>query len=78
MVVLARLDLFGQAHRNPDSTEVSCPHLHVYKEGFGDKWAMAVPTHQFPSIGDPWEALQDFMRYCNIVKAPNIRKGLFT
>jgi hypothetical protein len=78
VLVLARLELAGPAHRNPDGTEVSCPHLHVYREGFADKWAVVVPANKFPNTTDPWEALQDFMRYCNIVQAPNIRKGLFT
>lgn len=38
VVVLARLDL-GGAHRNPDGIEVPAPHLHLYREGFGHKWA---------------------------------------
>lgn len=38
-VILARLDFGGAPHRNPDDTEIGSPHLHVYREGFGDKWA---------------------------------------
>ena len=34
VVVLVRLDFGGPPHRNPDDTEVACPHLHVYREGF--------------------------------------------
>jgi hypothetical protein len=44
VVVLVRLDLGGAPHRNPDGEEIPVPHLHVYREGFGDKWAVAVPT----------------------------------
>src|SRR5205814_605626 len=36
-IVLMRLDLGGPPHRNPDGSEIPCPHLHVYREGFGDK-----------------------------------------
>jgi hypothetical protein len=36
-IILLRLDLEGAPHRNPDGEEIPCPHLHVYREGFGDK-----------------------------------------
>jgi len=38
-VILARLDIAGPPHVNPDGQEIPCPHLHTYREGFGDKWA---------------------------------------
>jgi hypothetical protein len=37
MVVLVRLDLGGAPHRNPFDEEIGVPHLHLYREGFGDK-----------------------------------------
>lgn len=43
-VILMRLDLNGPPHRNPDGEEVVCPHLHIYREGYGDKWAIPAPT----------------------------------
>jgi hypothetical protein len=39
VVVLVRLDLGGAPHRNPDDEEIPPPHLHLYREGFGAKWA---------------------------------------
>jgi uncharacterized protein DUF6978/uncharacterized protein DUF1829/uncharacterized protein DUF1828 len=45
-VILARLDLGGPAHRNPDGKEIDCPHLHLYREGYDDKWAY--------SLDDQW------------------------
>src|SRR5271165_2901227 len=36
VVILMRLDLDGQLHRNPDGEEIPCPHPHVYREGYGD------------------------------------------
>ena len=78
VVVLARLDFGGGPHRNPDEEEIGSPHLHLYREGFGDKWAYQVPTVHFSHLSDPWLTLEDFMRFCNIVEAPNIRRGLFT
>lgn len=76
-VVLVRLDLGGAPHRNPDGEEVSAPHLHIYREGYGDKWAFAVPAGRFPDLSDPWRALKDFMMYCNITIPPFIDRDLF-
>ena len=75
-VVLARIDLGGSPHRNPDDAEIPCPHMHVYREGFGDKWAYALPAN-FTSAQDVWQTLKEFMAYCNIVTRPTITKGLF-
>jgi len=77
IVVLVRLDFGGQPHRNPDDAEISSPHLHVYREGYGDKWAMPLPTDSFPNIADLWRTLEDFMRFCNITEPPLIERGLF-
>jgi hypothetical protein len=75
-VVLVRLDLGGAPHRNPDGEEIASPHLHIYREGYGDKWAKAIPADQFPNAEDLWKTLQDFMGYCNITKPPNMQKGI--
>lgn len=78
VIVLIRLDLGGPPHRNPDDEDIPCPHLHVYREGFGHKWAMPVPVDRFPRINDLWGTLEDFMRYCNITQPPRLERGLFT
>lgn len=78
VVVLVRLDFGGAPHRNPDGKEIVCPHLHLYQEGFGDKWAIEVAKDKFPNIADLWQTLQDFMRYCNVIEPPFIERGLFT
>lgn len=77
IVVLARLD-FASPHRNPDGVEIGIPHLHLYREGFGDKWAIPVPDGMLSNQDDAWQCLHDFMRYCNVTVAPDIRRGLFT
>lgn len=78
VVVLVRLDFGGAPHRNPDGHEVGSPHLHLYREGYGDKWAVPAPGDQFGDLLDAWQTLDDFMRYCHIVEPPVIRRGLFT
>ena len=78
VVVLIRIDLGGSPHRNPDDTEVATPHMHLYREGYGDKWASPLPSDSFSNIADLWQVLQNFMMFCNIVEPPYIRRGLFT
>jgi len=78
VIVLVRLDFGGQPHRNPDGQEILSPHLHIYREGYGDKWAMPFPPAWFFDVSDLWQLLQDFMRFCNITEPPLIEKGLFT
>ena len=78
VVVLARLDLGGAPHRNPDDEEIASPHLHVYREGYGVKWAIPVPTGDFRNVADIWITLEDFLRYCNVTQPPHIERGLFT
>lgn len=75
-IVLCRLDL-GVPHRNPDGEEIPAPHIHIYKEGFDDKWAYALPKELFSNTNDRWQLLLDFMKYCNIVDVPNFKRGLF-
>ena len=76
-VILLRLDLGGPPHRNPDDAEIPCPHLHIYREGYGDKWAIPAPNDIFTNTADLWQTLLEFMRHCNITQPPLIRKGLF-
>jgi hypothetical protein len=76
-VVLIRLDLGGPPHRNPDDVEISCPHLHVYREGYGDKWAVPAPVELCSSIDNLVATLEAFMQYCNITEAPRLNRGLF-
>lgn len=78
VVVLVRLDFGGAPHRNPDDQEIGSPHLHVYREGYGDKWACPVPAEHFPRVSDLWGTLEDFMRFCRVTVPPYIERGLFT
>jgi len=78
VVVLVRLDLGGAPHRNPDGEEIPVPHLHVYREGFGDKWAVAAPPDRFTATNDVWRTIEEFLRFCNVTQSPHIERGLFT
>lgn len=76
VVVLLRLDFGGAPHQNPDGNVISCPHLHVYKEGYGDKWAIPAPADSFSDTTALWRTLEEFMDFCNVTERPNIEKGL--
>lgn len=76
-VVLARLCLDGAPHQNPDGEKITGPHLHLYREGFGDAWAIPAPVDRFGNFGDLAGCLRDFMRFCNVDPIPNIHLNLF-
>ena len=75
-VILARLDFGGAPHRNPDGVEIPCPHLHQYREGFGDKWAQSLPN-DFGPADDFWNLLQRFLEFCNVIEPPIFERELF-
>jgi hypothetical protein len=77
MVILARLETGGPPHRNPDDSEVRCPHMHLYREGYADKWAFPVPGDLFGDLDDAWRTLHEFMAFCNITRPPEFERGLF-
>lgn len=77
MVVLVRLDLSGRPHKNPDGEDIPVPHLHIFREGFGDKWAIPPPKEYFGNLADIVQTLDDFMGFCNITLKPLIKENLF-
>jgi len=84
-IILLRVDFAIPAsyqlslHRNPDGQEINGSHLHIYREGYDDKWAIPIPNEKFPfpNLNDDLATLLNFMNYCNIVDRPLIQRGLF-
>ena len=75
-IVLVRLDIEGSPHENPDGDIIACPHIHIYREGFEDKWAYSIDSSLFTNANDIYDALNDFFRYCNIQNVPPIQREL--
>jgi len=73
--ILLRLDVDGPPHVNPDGQELPCPHLHVYREGFGTKWAQPAPS-QFSNTDDLPRTLEHFLKCCKVKDVPPIQRGV--
>ncbi len=73
--ILLRLDIDGPPHTNPDGQVIPCPHLHIYREGFGDKWAVALPAG-FSNPADLEKTFKEFLEYCNFKNIPVIQRAL--
>jgi hypothetical protein len=76
--VLMRLDLDGPPHRNPDGAEIPCPHLHIYREGFADKWAIEAPLDRYTDLLDLFSTCDAFLQHCNITGPSKMQRGLFS
>lgn len=74
--VLARVDLAGPTHTSPDGQVVPCPHIHLYREGYQDKWAYPLPADRFGSPDNVLQTLVDFIRYCNMINPPEVQGAL--
>ena len=79
IVVLARIDIEGKPHRNPETSphrpgeRFTGVHIHVYREGFGDKIAYLpeeLPLFAAPARGDDAGWLLAFLDFCRIVNPP--------
>lgn len=89
VVILVRLDVDGPPHTNPSVTvplahlaihngaEIPCPHLHVYVEGFADRWAIPAPSNPFSATNDLFATLDHFMDYCHVAERPIVDRTLF-
>lgn len=75
-LVLLRLDIEGAPHRNPDGEEIPCPHLHIYREGYGDRCAIAAPRELIGAADSLDQILVSFMQRCNVTRLPIVQGGL--
>ena len=74
--ILFRLDIDGPPHENPDGTDVPCPHLHVYREGYADKWAFPIIPAQFSDTTDLHRSFIEFLHLCKVHDLPEIQGSL--
>lgn len=74
-IILARLDIDGSPHTNPDGNKVGGPHLHIYREDYEDKWAAPVDPSVFKDPSDIGQAFVDFCGFCRIESPPPLQAG---
>lgn len=70
-IPLLRLDIGGPDHTNPDGEEINGDHVHIFKEGYGDRFAIPLP----PDITNPDDLIQtliDFLSYFNTIDADKL------
>ena len=64
-VTLLRLDIDGPENTNPDGCILPRTQLHIYREGFGDRFAIAVPP-EIKNTDDLIETLIEFLEYFSV------------
>ena len=87
--ILRRLDIDGPTHTNPEvdtvpfdflksynGKEIPTPHLHIYVEGYDEKWAIPANDIFETQNKDIFEMMEQFFRYCNVKQMPDIKKTL--
>lgn len=76
VVVLVRLDVDGSPHTNPDGEKIAGNHIHVYREGFEDRWAFPLNPDEFSNPSSIGQTFVDFCRFCNVRDIPLYQEGL--
>lgn len=71
--VLLRLCVDGPPHPNPDGEVIHGHHIHVYREGYGSRWAIPLPSNRFGDPTDLARTLRDFLAFCNVENPPEIQ-----
>ena len=74
VIILVRLDMKGRPHENPDGKIIPLPHLHGYKEGWGNRWANFIP--ELKDVDDFDVSFNYFVKYCNIKEPLNINTAV--
>jgi hypothetical protein len=75
-IILLRYDAKGR-HTNPDGATFDGPHVHIYKEGFDDKFAYPVTDIGIDETDGMEAVLGKFLTYCNVKSIPSIQTTMF-
>ncbi len=75
-IVLLRYDNGGR-HTNPDGEKFVGPHIHLYKEGYNDKFAYPVSVVDIKETDSMELVFTKIMYFCNIKRMPSIEISMF-
>ncbi|WP_418889369.1 DUF6978 family protein [Peptostreptococcus porci] len=71
-----RLDLGNQRHINPDGTIITSDHIHIYKDGYDEKFAYALDSNEFkslfPDTKDRTALLKAYLEFIKVISIPKI------
>ena len=75
-VILLRYDNGGR-HTNPDGVLFEGAHVHLYREGFNDKFAFPVSEIGVDKSDSMDSVFAKIMHFCNVKKFPIIEVSMF-
>ena len=75
-IIFLRYDSMGR-HTNPDGTTFDGPHVHLYREGFNDRFAFPVTEIGVDSSLAMEEVFQKILSYSNVIQVPQIHLSIF-
>lgn len=75
-IVLARLCYKSSPHTNPDGKRIDGTHLHLYREGWDDKWAKPLDSKYFTGTNEHATLLEEFCNFCKIEGLPVIQGSM--
>lgn len=75
-VIMLRYDNGGR-HTNPDGVLFEGPHVHLYREGYNDKFAFPVSQVNVSDTDTTEQVLKKILHFCNVKKAPTIEVPMF-
>jgi hypothetical protein len=75
-LILLRYDSGGR-HTNPDGVTFDGPHVHIFREGFNDKFAYPISDLNIEDTNSIDEVLDKLLQFCNVIKRPVINIPMF-
>jgi hypothetical protein len=75
-IILLRYDNGGR-HTNPDGVLFEGPHVHFYREGYNDKFALPVFEIGVAVVDSLEIVLKKILDFCNVKRFPTIEVPMF-
>ena len=75
-IILIRYDNAGR-HTNPDGQEFNGPHVHLYREGYNDKFAFSASEIGVNGLDTIESVFGKLLYFCNIKRIPVIEIPMF-
>jgi len=75
-VIMLRYDNGGR-HTNPDGVLFEGPHVHLYREGYNDKFAFPISEIDVVVNDTMEEVFSKIMHFCNVKNLPSIEVPMF-